>query len=143
METILTMTKLNNKTTYTYAVGRRKSSVATVKLFAGKADNTINGMAFDKYFPGEHAAFNLLKPFVVTETKGKFYYQAKIVGGGKIGQLDALVLAISRSLKKLNEEAYKSLLRNAGLLTVDSRVRERRMVGTGGKARRQKQSPKR
>jgi small subunit ribosomal protein S9 len=137
------MTKLNNKITYTYAVGRRKSCVATVKLFSGKEANTVNAIAFDKYFPGEHSAITIQKPFVATDTKGKFYFQAKIVGGGKIGQLDALVLAISRSLKKLNEDAYKSLLRNAGLLTVDSRVRERRMVGTGGKARRQKQSPKR
>jgi len=137
------MTKLNNKTTYTYAVGRRKSCVATVKLFAGKSDNMVNGMVFDKYFPGEHGAITLLKPFIVTDTKGKFYYVAKIIGGGKIGQLDALVLAISRALKKLDEATYKPLLRNAGLLTVDSRVRERRMVGTGGKARRQKQSPKR
>jgi small subunit ribosomal protein S9 len=137
------MTKLNNKNTYTYAVGRRKSCVATVKLFSGKEESTVNGTVFDKYFPGKHSAITIQKPFEVTETKGKYYYQAKVVGGGKIGQLDALVLAISRAFKKLDETAYKSLLRNAGLLTVDSRVRERRMVGTGGKARRQKQSPKR
>lgn len=143
MQTISTMTKSNSKTTYTYAIGRRKSSVATVKLFAGKSDSIVNGLVFDKYFPGEHNAITLQKPFLVTDTKNKFYYQAKIIGGGKIGQLDALVLAISRALKKLDEAANKSPLRNAGLLTVDSRVRERRMVGTGGKARRQKQSPKR
>jgi small subunit ribosomal protein S9 len=136
------MTKSPSKTTYTYAVGRRKSSVATVKLFKGKSDSTINQVAFDKYFPGEHSAIVLLRPFEVTDTKGKFYYQAKILGGGKVGQLDAVVLAISRALVKL-DESNKTLLRAAGLLTVDSRVRERRMVGTGGKARRQKQSPKR
>ena len=138
------MTKSNSsKTTYTYAVGRRKSCVATLKLFAGKADNMVNGKMFVDYFPGDNEKVKSQKPFIVTDTVGKFYYTAKIVGGGKIGQLSALVLAISRALKKLDEVAYKSLLRNAGLLTVDSRVRERRMVGTGGKARRQKQSPKR
>jgi len=136
------MTK-SSKTNYTYAVGRRRAAVATVKLFSGKSDNTVNGDKVDKYFPGEHNQVLVNKPFTVTETVGKFNYQAKIIGGGKNGQLEALTLAISRALKKLDEVAYKSLLRNANLLTVDSRVRQRRMVGTGGKARRQKQSPKR
>lgn len=137
------MTKLNSKTTYTYAVGRRKSSVATIKLFAGKQESTVNGQKTVEYFPGVNSQITFNKPFSITDTIGKYYYQAKIIGGGKQGQLDALILSISRALKKLDEIAFKSLLRNAGLLTVDSRVRERRMVGTGGKARRQKQSPKR
>jgi small subunit ribosomal protein S9 len=138
------MTKLNSKNLYTYALGRRKSAVATVKLFAGKnGDSQVNGQKTTAYFSGEHNQILLNKPFAVTSTENKYYYQSKIVGGGKSGQLEALVLAISRALKKIDETAYKSLLRTAGLLTVDSRVRERRMVGTGGKARRQKQSPKR
>lgn len=137
------MTKSNSKTSYTYAVGRRKSSIVTLKLFAGKADSMVNGKLFTDYFPGDNNKVLANKPFIVTDTLGKFYYSAKIVGGGKVGQLSALTLAISRALKKLDEAVYKSPLRNAGLLTVDSRVRERRMVGTGGKARRQKQSPKR
>ncbi len=137
------MTKSNSKTLYTYAVGRRKSCVVTLKLFAGKADSMVNGKLFADYFPGTNNQVLSQKPFIVTDTTGKFYYTAKIIGGGKVGQLAALTLAISRALKKLDEATYKSPLRNAGLLTVDSRVRERRMVGTGGKARRQKQSPKR
>lgn len=139
------MTKLNSKTktTYTYAVGRRKSCVATIKLYAGKQESTVNGQKTVEYFPGVNNQITFNKPFAITDTLNKFYYQAKIVGGGKKGQLDALILSISRALKKLDEITYKSPLRNAGLLTVDSRVRERRMVGTGGKARRQKQSPKR
>ncbi|MFZ2153490.1 MAG: 30S ribosomal protein S9 [Microgenomates group bacterium] len=144
MPTTPTMTKSNSKNTYTYALGRRKSAVATVKLFAGKSgESQVNGQKAEAYFVGEHNKIISEKPFVVTSTVGKYYYQAKIVGGGKNGQLDALVLAISRALKKIDEAAYKPLLRAAGFLTVDSRVRERRMVGTGGKARRQKQSPKR
>lgn len=137
------MTKLNSKTLYTYAVGRRKSCVATVKLYAGKAASMVNGENLDKYFPDAKSQVLAAKPFVVTDSVGKFYYTAKIVGGGKVGQLAALALAVARALKKLDEAAYRPALRHAGLLTVDSRVRQRRMVGTGGKARRQKQSPKR
>lgn len=137
------MTKSSNKTTYTYAIGRRKAAVSSVKLFAGKGDSVVNGLEISKYFPGEHFKKLYNQPFIVTATDSKYYFHGKIVGGGKNGQLDALVLAISRALKKIDATAYLSLLRNAGLLTVDSRVRQRRMVGTGGKARRQKQSPKR
>ena len=143
MDNISTMTKSNSKNTYTYALGRRKSAVATLKLFSGKSDSVVNGKKVLDYFSDAINQSLLTKPFEVTETLNKYYYQAKIVGGGKSGQLEALVLAISRALKKLDEAAYRPLLRAADLLTVDSRVRERRMVGTGGKARRQKQSPKR
>lgn len=137
------MTKSNSKTTYTYALGRRKSAVATIKLFAGKtSESQVNGQKSSLYFSGAHNQILISKPFLVTSMEDKYYYVAKIVGGGKNGQLDALVLAISRALKKI-DVTHSSALRAAGLLTVDSRVRERRMVGTGGKARRQKQSPKR
>ncbi len=135
-------TKKTTIAVYTYAVGRRKSAVATVKLFKGKSESIVNKIAFDKYFPQKTDGILFNKPFVVTENTGKFYVESKIVGGGKAGQIEALSLAIARALKKL-DATNGPLLRNAGLLTVDSRVRERRMVGTGGKARRQKQSPKR
>jgi len=127
-------------TSYVYALGRRKAAVATVKLFKGKGDSTINTRPLNKYFPLTFSRLDL--PFVVTETQNKYYFNAKIVGGGKTGQLAALILAISRALKKTNPD-MTPVLAQANLLTVDARVRERRMVGTGGKARRQKQSPKR
>jgi small subunit ribosomal protein S9 len=136
------MTKSASKNTYTYAYGRRKSAVATVKLFAGKGECTVNTEAVSKYFPGTTAKSVYTKPFIASENENKYYFQAKVVGGGKAGQVEALALAIARSFVKLNPD-YKSVMRQADLLTVDSRVRERRMVGTGGKARRQKQSPKR
>lgn len=137
------MTKSNPKNIYTYAVGRRRSATATAKLFSGKATSTVNGKDIDAYFPGLNNKIIFNRPFEATNTAGKYYFQAKIVGGGKNGQIDALVLAISRALKKLDDATFRPMLRAAGLLTVDSRVRERRMIGTGGKARRQKQSPKR
>lgn len=129
----------SNKT-YTYAIGRRKSAISKVKLFTGKTESIVNGKSVKDYF----AAFAVLlnRPFEITGTQGKYYFDSKIVGGGKKGQLQALTLAISRALKKINPD-FTKLLRSAKFLTVDSRVRERRMVGTGGKARRQKQSPKR
>jgi small subunit ribosomal protein S9 len=136
------MAKKISTNAYTYALGRRKSAVATIKLFAGKGESQVNGIALDKYFPTKTEKISYDKPFEITKTLGKYHFQSKILGGGKTGQVQALSLAISRCLIKINE-LLKPDLRTAGLLTVDSRVKERRMVGTGGKSRRQKQSPKR
>ena len=136
------MVKKTTANTYTYAVGRRKSAIATIKLYPGKGDLEVNTQAVEKYFPTPSEKRIYEKPFVATNTAGKYHFKAKIVGGGKNGQIKSLVLAISRALQKL-DTTFTSVLRTNGLLTVDSRVRERRMVGTGGKARRQKQSPKR
>ena len=127
---------------YIRTVGRRRSSTCSVKLYTGKGDLVVNTMPIEKYFPGETFKIKYMRPFAVTETEGKFHFTAKILGGGKVGQSGALVLAIARALRKTDIK-FGPPLRQAGLLTVDSRVRERRMVGTGGKARRQKQSPKR
>jgi small subunit ribosomal protein S9 len=136
------MAKTTSKNSYTRSLGRRKSAVATIKLFSGKGDSTVNGLSLEKYFPTKTEKIVFDKPFEITKTIGKYHFQAKIVGGGKTGQVQALSLAISRCLVKIND-TFKSDLRTNGLLTVDSRVKERRMVGTGGKSRRQKQSPKR
>lgn len=130
-------------TNYTFAVGRRKASTASIKLFFGKGSSEVNKIVVSKYFPGSESEVLYNQPFVTTDTLGKYYYTARVSGGGKQGQLEALRLAISRALQKSNQSVYTPLLRSQGLLTVDSRVKQRRMVGTGGKARRQKQSPKR
>ncbi|MBL7036420.1 30S ribosomal protein S9 [Candidatus Microgenomates bacterium] len=128
---------------YTYAIGRRKSSSARVRLFKGKGESTVNGKKLQDYFPGKINKEAINRPFVETETEGKFFFTAKIVGGGKIGQLDALVHGISRALNTLKPEKYRKVLKKVRLLTRDSRSRLRRMVGMGGKSRRQRQSPKR
>ena len=134
--------KATASNTYTYAIGRRKAAIATVKLFSGKGDFIVNKMPADKYFPGKTAQIAYDRPFVTTDTVGKYHFQSKITGGGKAGQVEALSLALCRALVKINE-SFKAIIKPTGLLTVDSRVKERRMVGTGGKSRRQKQSPKR
>lgn len=135
--------KRETKRNYVYAVGRRRSASCRVRLFKGDKESVVNGEVIGNYFPGQVMRKAWLRPFEVTETLGKYYISAKIVGGGKKGQLDALVLAISRAFSKLDIEKYKPLLKKQGLLTRDARIRQRRMVGTGGKARRKKQSPKR
>jgi len=131
------------KLDYTFAVGRRRESVARVRLYRGKGENTVNGMSSEKYFPGEIATKALAKPFGATETSDKYYFSVKVAGGGKEGQLAALILGLSRTLVKVAPEKNRAVLRKLNLLTRDSRIRQRRMVGMGGKSRRKKQSPKR
>lgn len=135
-----TSSKKNN---YTYAVGRRREASARVRLFSGKGESLVNGKKVSEYFQGLVSSKLLSKPFEVTDTQGKFFYTAKIVGGGKNGQLEALVLGVSRAMVKLSADKFRFALKKAGLLTRDSRAKLRRMVGTGGKARRERQSPKR
>ena len=131
------------KVDYIFAVGRRKESTCRVRLYRGKGENTVNGMPASKYFEGAVAKKALEKPFGATETSDKYYFSAKVVGGGKNGQLSAVVLGIARALVKASVEKNRVPLKKLGLLKRDSRIRQRRMVGMGGKARRQKQSPKR
>jgi small subunit ribosomal protein S9 len=135
--------KRKKKKNYTYAVGRRKQSSARIRLFKGKKKNMVNGQPIEEYFPGEVDNVAYEKPFKITGTKAKYYATARIVGGGKNGQLGAFVHGVARALAKENEEKFREPLKRAGLLTRDARVKERRKVGTGGKARRKKQSPKR
>lgn len=131
------------KIDYIYAVGRRKEAHARVRIYRGKGENTVNGMTVAKYFPGEIAKKAIAKPFGATETSDKHYFSARVRGGGKESQLEAVVLGIARALVKLSAEKNRPILRKLNLLTRDSRIRQRRMVGMGGKARRKKQSPKR
>ena len=130
------------KQNYIQAVGRRKSAVARVRLFKGKGESMVNLQPVDAYFPGLVMKDIWTRPFKLVDANSKYYATVKVEGGGKKGQLDAVVHAIARALAKENEE-YKKPLKTAGLLTRDARTRQRRMVGMGGKSRRKKQSPKR
>ncbi len=128
---------------YTYAAGRRREASARVRLFKGSEESTVNGIVIGKYFSNPNSKAVWGKPFELTSTTGKYYITAKVAGGGIHGQLEALVHGISRALVALDKEKNRTVLKKAGFLTRDSRTRQRRMVGTGGKARRAKQSPKR
>jgi small subunit ribosomal protein S9 len=130
------------KINYTYASGKRKSASCRVRLFKGKGQSTINSLPLEKVLLREVDKIILSKPFGLTETTDKYYFSARIIGGGKTSQLDALILALTKALVKINPK-FRMVLKKAGLLTRDARERQRRMVGTGGKSRRAKQSPKR
>ena len=136
-------TKKIEKVEYIKAIGRRKEAVARVRLILGKGETIVNDQPIDKYFVGEDLKKLYLKPFELTGTVERYHATIKCVGGGKVGQLTAIVHALSRALSLANRENYRPALKKAKLLTRDSRTRERRKVGMGGKARRKKQSPKR
>ncbi len=131
------------KKDYIYAVGRRRSSSARVRLYKGDGQTMVNDQPIGQYFSGVINRAKWMKPFEISQLTGKHYATIKVIGGGNIGQLGAVVLGIARTIEKLNSEKYRSPLKKAGLLTRDDRTRERRKVGMGGKARRKKQSPKR
>jgi len=130
------------KKDYIFAVGRRKSAVARVRLFNGKGESTVNGKPMKDYFPGDVNAFAFTESFKTVDASDKYYVTVKVSGGGVQGQVEAVSLGIARALEKSKKD-FRPALKKAGLLTRDARVRERRKVGTGGKARRKKQSPKR
>ncbi len=131
------------KPTYTHSVGRRKRAIARIRLFTKKGDNIVNDLPIAKYFPGKNSKAIYLEPLRTCSVLEKYHFTVKVLGSGKISQLAAVVHGVSRALVKINEDKNKPLLKKKGLLTRDPRKRERRKVGTGGKARRKKQSPKR
>ena len=149
-------TTKKQKKDYIYAVGRRKESSARVRLYSSVKEDfmwdnhpvtkdqiLVNGMPIEKYFPGPLSKAKYMQPLLLTNTVGKYAITVKVEGGGKAGQLIALILGLSRALALANREKNRPVLKAKKLLKVDARVRERRNVGTGGKARRKKQSPQR
>lgn len=123
-----------------YTVGRRKRSVARIRLFSGKGQSLVNDQPLDVFFKDISPSV-YMRPFDLTNTNGKFYVTVRVVGGGKSGQMGAFLHGVSRALLKANEENRK-ILRLNGLMTRDPRERERRKPGMMG-ARAGKQSPKR
>jgi len=126
---------------YFYAVGRRKTSTAQVKLYKGAGDNIINGKKFEEFFTLAYDKITVLKPFVATDTMGQYYFIAEVKGGGATGQVDAIKLGIARALVVANPE-YKTLLKAQDLMSRDPRMKERKKPYIRG-ARRAKQFSKR
>jgi len=124
------------------ATGRRKQSVARVRLIPGTGVVTINKRPLDEYFGMELLRQEVKRPFVVTETEGKFDVIATVAGGGTTGQAGALRHGISRALCLVDVEAYRPVLKDAGFLTRDPRMKERKKYGLK-KARRASQFSKR
>jgi small subunit ribosomal protein S9 len=148
--------KVVEKPTYYEAVGRRRVATARARLYVvneeaitvngmsvAKGDIFVNGKAIEKYFYGEISKKLYLEPFRTTNTIGRFAVTLTAHGGGQQGQLDAVVLAISRALEKVDKEKFRPILKKRGFMTRDPRAKERRKAGYAGKARARKQSPKR
>lgn len=111
------------------ATGRRKNSIAVVKLVKGKGRIFVNGKTLSAYIGNRPAVEMMIyRPLVLTENQDKYDVKVKAVGGGVVGQSGAIRHGIARALLKSNEE-YKAVLRSEGLLTRDARVKERKKYG--------------
>jgi small subunit ribosomal protein S9 len=116
------------KKTYSQGTGRRKTAVAQVRIAPGSGEILINGMPYEQRFVRFEHRQAIVKPFMVTETMGKFDVSVKVDGGGVTGQAGAISMGISRALLK-EDEKFKAALRGDGLLTRDSRAKERKKPG--------------
>lgn len=124
-----------------YGTGRRKSSVARVRLVPGEGNIVINGRSLDEYFGYETLKRDVMRPLVLTETIGKYDVIVKVEGGGFTGQAGAIRHGISRALLVADGE-LRPTLKKEGFLTRDSRMKERKKYGLKA-ARRAPQFSKR
>lgn len=129
---------------YISAVGRRKTSIARIRLMEGKGNLIINEKPALDYFKSTGEEFKHLidKPFTSVGRRNKFDALIKVTGGGIRSQMGAVMHAVARALDKYNHEGFHRILRKHGLLTRDPRMKERRKFGLMG-ARKHKSSPKR
>ncbi len=125
-----------------YGTGRRKKSIARVYLTAGKGNITINKRNIDDYFGLETLKVIVRQPLVATETTDKFDVVVTVRGGGTTGQAGAIRHGISRALLQADSDEYRPVLKKAGYLTRDPRMKERKKYGLK-KARRAPQFSKR
>lgn len=143
------------KKPYIFAVGRRRASIARVRLYEDiktgvvlgesivkKGDVFVNGKPIQEVYTRKVDQAVYLEPLRVTNALTRYAITIKTVGGGVAGQLDAIVFGVARALERA-DKGHRAILKKHKLLTRDARVRQRRKVGMGGKSRRKKQSPKR
>lgn len=141
---------------YYEGTGRRKSAIARVRVFATKkgsvmiGDTTYTGGTFlvenkdiKQVFNEQALQILCRRPLTVLEVDDQYVVFVKVRGGGNVSQTGAISLGLARALSQIPSADLREKLRAEDLMTRDSRTRERRMVGTGGKSRRLKQSPKR
>ena len=118
-----------------YGTGRRKSAVARVYLRPGSGDFKVNGRPFDQYFVTESQRHSAREPLLSTETANSFSIAVRVSGGGVSGQADAVKLGIARALMQFNMELRKKL-KAEGLISRDSRSKERKKYGQKGARKR-------
>ena len=126
---------------YLYGTGRRKHSVARVRVYPGTGNITVNGRDIDDYFGLEPLKLIVRQPMTLTDTLGKFDIVCTVAGGGVSGQAGAIRHGLSRALLQHSDE-MRPILKKAGLLTRDSRMKERKKYGLKA-ARRAPQFSKR
>ncbi len=118
-----------------YATGRRKTSAARVFLRPGNGNITVNRREFAQFFPTDALRMQVRRPLTLTETGEKFDILATVAGGGVTGQAGAMRLGIARALVAFNAELRRQLKKD-GLLTSDSRIKERKKYGLAGARKR-------
>ncbi|MDD2575134.1 MAG: 30S ribosomal protein S9 [Acholeplasmataceae bacterium] len=121
--------------------GRRKKSVARVILTSGTGVFTINGRTFEEYIPSAATRKDVVQPLDLTENEGRFDISVNVFGGGITGQAGAIRLGITRALLEVNPD-FRKILKPAGMITRDSRAKERKKYGLK-KARKASQFSKR
>ncbi len=127
---------------YFYAIGKRKSASARVRLTGGDGKLTVNDVTAEDYFANSKTLLmELVKPFTVLDQVNKYNVSAKVIGGGHAGQAEAIQLGIAKALAAMNDD-LKSTLRRADLLGRDPREKERKKFGLKG-ARKKRQFTKR
>ena len=131
-----------NKRPYFYGTGRRKKSVARVRLYNGTGKVTINGRDINDYFGLETLKVIVRQPLVLTALTEKFDIECRVAGGGVTGQAGAIRHGVARALLQYDSEALRPTLKKAGFLTRDPRMKERKKYGLKG-ARRAPQFSKR
>lgn len=152
------MKKKQEKTNFYYqAIGRRKEAIARVRLYVIEKEGKVivnnkelkkgqilinNEKLLEEVFKKADEKNRILFPLRLTDQLERFAISILVKGGGREGQLEAIIHGLARALVVV-DDSFKKVLRKNGLLTRDPKVKERRKVGTGGKARREKQSPKR
>ena len=117
------------------ATGRRKCAVARVRMVPGTGKVTVNGKNWEEYFTTEALRGYIAQPFVVSSTVDKFDLNVRLDGGGMSGQAGALRHGIARALVAY-DEAYRAVLKSNGMMTRDSRVKERKKPGQPGARKR-------
>lgn len=131
-----------SKTKIVYqGTGRRKKSIARVRLTTGTGKIVVNGEPIDEYFGSEILKVIINQPFAVTNTVGKYDVEVKVIGGGLSGQAGAIRHGIARALNTANGE-FRAILKSSGFLTRDPRMKERKKYGLK-KARKAPQFSKR
>ncbi len=117
------------------ATGRRKTSVARVRMVKGAGSITVNGLDVEEYFDTKDMIDTVSRPLVLTERAGQYDLKISVKGGGKVGQSGAIAHGLSRALV-IAEEDLKATLKKAGLLTRDARMKERKKPGQPGARKR-------